>query len=219
MTSDTKRNSKGPVVCFIDDDEAELQRFEASMGSEFVCITGQGYEDCKRQLDAKKLKPKLWVVDLFFPSPGHTNTDEELATMNDRYAELEAKVQQFRAFLSEIRQGPEGGIELLRTCLRNHPVPVMMFTRKGMLDDAIRCLDEGAMAVLKKPMPAAWPTDPYEQKRSLDKAIFDRRPYLSDKFHEAISANNFWAKHKTIASFLVGAIISGLIQGVVRLFF
>src|ERR1700674_596181 len=75
------------VVCFIDDDPAELRRFEMAMKSEdttsprFTCVTATTYEDCKNKLNRENLAPDLWVLDLFFPSPGVVNSREQLEQM------------------------------------------------------------------------------------------------------------------------------------------
>ncbi len=218
MTND-KVKSRKPIVCFIDDDKNELERFQAAMEQDFICIIGDGYSDIIQQLQERKLKPDLWVLDLFFPIGGHVNTSEELSEMNDRYAVLEKAVQDFRAFLKNIRQGPEGGIELLKTCLKNHKAPVVMFTRKGTLDDAIQCRDEGAISVLKKPMPGYWPDSEKEKKKMMDEAIIQNRAYLRDKFHTAISSNTFLNKHKLLIGLLGGALLSGLIGALFTLSF
>lgn len=205
---DTRR----PVVCFVDDDEAELRRFEAAMAGRFRIVTGTGYESCKRQLDAQGLEPGLWVLDLFFPASGQPNTPKELEVMADKYRELEQHVREFRLFLTNIGQGPEGGVELLQKCLRHHRVPVIMFTRKGTLDDALNCLDKGASAVLKKATPSTLTGDQEEKKRQLDEAMAAQANYLTDKFQEAIDANHWWKKHRGIIGFISGAILSGLIS-------
>ncbi len=223
MTNDAKQTHKPSVICFIDDDQDELQRFKAAMEegekAHFICITGEGYEDCKRQLDERKLKPDLWVLDMFFPVGGRVNTSEERVLMNDKYAELQARVQEFRTFLHNIGQSPDGGIELLKTCLKRDRSPVAMFTRKGTLDDAIRCIDEGAVAVLKKPMPSEWPENSAEKREKLDEAMLQNRPYLSDKFHQMILANRLWNKHKGKIGLVGGAGIAAGIRELISWIF
>lgn len=198
------------VICFIDDDPAETIRFEKSMADKFICVTGQSYEQCKEKLRRDRLKPDAWVLDLFFPSPGHTNNQAQLDEMAARYAQLERKAREFRAYLSSIGQGTEGGLSLLRRCKQDYRTPVIMFTRKGMLEDAIQCLDQGAVAVLKKPMPPVLDDNPANKSQQLDDAMASRADYLADHLMEAIRGNTFWAKHKAKVFFLAGAAVSAL---------
>src|SRR5579872_1642659 len=95
-------NRERNVVCFIDDDAAELGRFDKAMGARFTCVTATTYEKCKERLKREKLKPDLWVLDLFFPSAGHSNSAAELEQMADKYAELELRMREFRGFLASI---------------------------------------------------------------------------------------------------------------------
>ena len=66
--------SKAPVVCFIDDDSNEISRFVSAFGREFDCVTGTSLDACLRSLKEKKLKPDLWILDLYFPEQGVVNT-------------------------------------------------------------------------------------------------------------------------------------------------
>lgn len=201
------------VICFIDDDPAETNRFEKSMSAKFTCVTGQSYEQCRETLRRERLKPDAWVLDLFFPTPGHTNSQSQLDEMANRYAQLEQRVREFRAYLSSIGQGPEGGFGLLRRCKQDYgSTPVIMFTRKGMLEDAIQCLDQGASAVLKKPMPPGLGSSPGSKVQQLDDAMSARADYLADHLVEAIRGNTFWVKHKAKFFFLVGAAVSASVN-------
>jgi hypothetical protein len=169
------------VVCFIDDDPAETNRFERAMSSKFTCVTGQSYEQCKDKLRRDRLKPDAWVLDLFFPSPGHTNSQAQLDEMANRYAQLEQRVREFRAYLSSIGQGTEGGLSLLRRCKQDYCAPVIMFTRKGMLEDAIQCLDQARLPSSRSRFLRCWveiqPTKPnssttlWPQERTILQAI------------------------------------------------
>ena len=202
------RAPRNRVVCFIDDDSTELVRFERAMKSHFTCITATTYEMCRTKLKRAKLKPDLWVLDLFFPSPGHTNSQHQLEEMTAKYAEIEQKVREFRAFLASIGQGTNGGVDLLKRCLHDFRAPVVMFTRKGTLDDAIRCFDLGATNVLKKPMPHELSGSYAEKIVQLDEAMMASADYLSDHLWSAMRTNGFWYKHKSIILFVLGAAIS-----------
>jgi CheY-like chemotaxis protein len=62
------------TICFVDDDRAELSRFEKAMSGFFTCITATTYSECIEKLQKLKLNPDLWVLDLFFPDQGTTNS-------------------------------------------------------------------------------------------------------------------------------------------------
>ncbi len=147
------------TVCFIDDDPAELSRFKNAMQNHYEVIAGVSYKECQDQLGERKLeKPELWVLDLFFPKDGVTNTPEQRSEMNQKYHKLSEDIRRFRSFLERIGQGPSGGLELFDKCKKDRR-PVVFLTRKGTLEDATQCIDKGAERVLKKPMPSQWPTE------------------------------------------------------------
>ena len=201
-----------PVLCFIDDDEDELHRFENAMQSHFTCVTATTLDDCGHKLSESGRKPDLWVLDLYFPAPGISTSRAQIEEMGAKYADLEQRLRDFRSYLASIGQGADGGLDLLRKCPLHARAPVVMFTRKGTLDDAIRCLDAGATAVLKKPMPSALKGSTAEKKAQLDRALVDRTPYLAEQFRHAIRANTFWHKHKGVILFLCGAAVSAAVN-------
>jgi DNA-binding response OmpR family regulator len=139
------------VLCFIDDDPEELRRFEEAMKKfEYECVTATSYAEIQQKLNEQKISPDLWVLDLYFPSQGSTNSPQQRAEMVERYAELEHKTREFRAYLEIVHQGASSGVKRLQRCRHDYNVPVVMFTRKGNLEDAIQCFEAGAAAVLKK---------------------------------------------------------------------
>ena len=204
-----------PTICFIDDDRDEIARFEKAIGARFDCVTGTGFDECKQKLKERGVKSNLWVLDLYFPKSGVTNTQEQRAQMVCEYAKLEEQVQQFRAFLERIGQGPKGGLELLSKCQQASRAPVVMLTRKGMLDDAIECIDAGAKRVLKKPMPAEFGGTNDERREQLDEAMRERSQYLIDRFADTIAAASFWYRHRgwvgLAAGLVAGEVISRLV--------
>jgi len=196
---------RNKTLCFIDDDPQELSRFNRAMKNHYEVISGLNYKECKDKLKKKNLKkPDLWVLDLFFPRHGETNTSEELFEMNQRYHQLSESIKNFRSYLVEIGQGPDGGLELLEKCKRSG-VPVVFLTRKGTIDDAIQCKDNGAERVLKKPMPSNWPTESDKVKKALDQAMLDGSPKLIDYFEGIISKNSRWNKYKHYYLFFIGS--------------
>ena len=204
------------VICFVDDDVAELERFtKALTPHNFTCITGQTYTECLQNLRTHNFKPDLWILDLYFPS-GRPSTEGEKLVMGERYAQLEEKIREFRAYLATIGQTTEAGMELLKRCLSaRRRVPVVMFTRKGMLDDAIRCYETGATAVLKKPMPDKMSGTEAEKRTLLDNALSDEAKILADKFEKFIKENSFWNKHRATTSFFLGVLVTALLESTI----
>jgi len=205
------------TIAFVDDDERELARFERALSPYFNIVTGFGYEQCIEKLKREDIKaPDLWVLDLYFPKDGVTNTTEQRDEMNCRFQKLEASTREFKSFLESIGQGAEGGIELLQKCKANN-APVIFLTRKGTLDDAIKCFDKGAKMVLKKPGPASIAAGPGDLNDSYDKAINDSAHYLNDKFAHVISKNSHWQKQRHIYMFFLGILVSVIIKEVLGL--
>jgi len=79
------------TIAFVDDDERELARFKVALGSYFHVVTGSGYGQCVDKLKKEgKNKPDLWVLDLYFPKDGVTNTSAQRDEMNAKYQEDKA---------------------------------------------------------------------------------------------------------------------------------
>lgn len=204
--------SSKKVVCFIDDDEAEINRFESAFKNDYICIGAQSFSDCCEKLKKQNLKPSLFVLDLFFSADGMENTKEQLFEMNNKYAQLQEDTEKFKMYLAEIKQGKDGGIHMLKLCQDNFNAPVIMLTRKGTLEDAVECIDKGAKAVYKKPMPREWPLDIDEQKKAMDKAMLESRILFVDKFNYFIKENTFVKRYKSVISFVLGVIIGYFIE-------
>jgi len=207
------------VVCFIDDDPNELTRFEEAMREHFTCVTSTSYEGCLKKLRDKGLRSHLWVLDLYFPVEGNVaSTPRERDEMVESYARLDKEVRNFRAYLTGIGQGPEGGLALLEKCKQNN-VPVVMFTRKGMLDDAINCIDGGAKRVLKKPTPSEVGRTPKARKDALDAAMREQAAPIADRLTTVIQSNSFWRKHRGLIGFVDGIILTALLETAIRYLF
>jgi CheY-like chemotaxis protein len=195
------------VLCFIDDDPEELRRFEEAMKKfEYTCVTATSYSEIQQKLKEQKLSPDLWVLDLYFASQGSTNSPQQRAEMVERYAELEHKTREFRAYLETVHQGASGGIKRLQRCRDDYHVPVVMFTRKGNLEDAIQCFKAGAAAVLKKAMPPALEGDAAAKIAQLDQAMMDDADHLKNHFVDNIKLGTFWYRHQRWIMLLIGAL-------------
>jgi len=197
------------TVCFVDDDPAALARFESAFGEDFRVVTAGTYTDAITKLKAAGLRsPHLWVLDLYFPVSGRTNTPEELHDMSARFEAFDRARQDFVTYLCSIGQGREGGLELLARCRKNHRRPAVMLTRKGTIDDAIACFSAGAAEVLKKPMPRALPGDKDARAKALDDALIQGKADLVDRFEAQIARNTHWVKYRgqylAVATFFLG---------------
>jgi CheY-like chemotaxis protein len=200
------------VLCFIDDDPEELRRFEEAMKKfEYTCVAATSYSEIQRKLEEQKLSPDLWVLDLYFPSQGSTNSPQQRAEVVERYADLEHKTHEFRAYLETVHQGASGGIKRLQRCRHGYDVPVVMFTRKGNLEDAIQCFEAGAAAVLKKAMPPALEGDAPAKIAQLDKAMIDDADHLKNYFVDNIKRGTFWYRHENWINRLIGALVGALV--------
>ena len=193
------RTRRKRVVCFVDDDPNELRRFARALDPHYDVVTGTSYAACQHELARRRLvKPDLWVLDLFFPREENApNSPAELTAMNAKYLRLHQATAEFREFLDKIGQGVAGGLALIDKCKRAD-APVVMLTRKGTLEDAIVCLERGADAVLRKPMPVGGQhdDDPETIRQALDAATLDSAPQLIERLDKAIQAHTHWARNR-----------------------
>ena len=177
---------------------------------EYTCVTATSYSEIQRKLKEQKLSPDLWVLDLYSASQGSTNSPQQRAEMVERYAELEHKTHEFRAYLETVHQGASGGIKQLQRCRDDYHVPVVMFTRKGNLEDAIECFEAGAAAVLKKAMPPALEGDAAAKIAQLDKAMMDDADHLKNYFVDNIKLGTFWYRHEKWINRVISALVGAL---------
>jgi len=189
-----------PVLCFVDDDVNELERFAEAFGNRFHVITGESAEACFKQLRRERRRCDLWVLDLYFPKAGVENTAEQRQEMNRRFAGVAAAHREFDAFLQTLGQGPAGGLSLMkRIGKRNAKAPVMFLTRKGTLADSVACRDAGAVDVTFKPMPASGEAT----VKALDRAMSDAAEELGERFLRIIRQSRR-LNPTTIGAFVVG---------------
>jgi CheY-like chemotaxis protein len=201
---------KKEIICFVDDNDNELHRFEEEMQNYYTVIIGGTRKECIDKLKGKK--PKLWVLDLYFPEKGSTTTPDQRKKMAKKFSELERQAHKFRLYLKKIRQTTDQSWDYLEECKKDN-VPVVFLTRKGNLNDANRCFKKGAKKVLQKPMGQ---NSDYS-KESFDKAFnktFAKN--LAEEFNEVISNHRWWNRHKNkiypIVTLIWGAILSIIIK-------
>ncbi len=154
-------------ICFIDDDEKfELPLFCDVFGEDFDIVAATDYDELKSQIDSRKgWTPDLFVLDLYFPS-GPANQDaiealkaEPLSLENDK-AEIRATYinyrrarERFGSILNAWNQSSEGGLRLAEKVTADYPkVPIIFYSRKATLEEAIRCMTaKNVWWVEKKP--------------------------------------------------------------------
>jgi CheY-like chemotaxis protein len=205
------RGDNRKTICFVDDDRAEVARFEKVFGQEFNVIAETTYTDAVEKLTrAGRRRPHLWVLDLYFPIDGSGSSPHDRLEMLSRFDALDRAKRDFLAYIASIGQGRDGGLALLERCTQERKAPVVMFTRKGTIDDAIACHSAGADEVLKKPMPSRLPDDDSAKARALDDALMEAEEQISDRFRDLIARNTHWVKHRAryaaVATFVLGLI-------------
>jgi len=154
-------------VCFIDDDkEFEIPLFRDVFADVFDIVSATSYAELKSHVASRKdWQPDLFVLDLYFPSgPPDQDATEALRTKaltveNDNAQIRPAYRNHLKArdrlqrVLDAHKQGPAGGLELAKKVASDYPeVPIVFYSRKAAIEDAIRCLAaENVWAVERKP--------------------------------------------------------------------
>lgn len=154
-------------ICFVDDDEQfEIPLFQRVFGQFFDIIAAADYADLKSQIDGREgWAPDLFVLDLYFPSgPASRQAVEALKaeplSLEDDKAEIRAAyanhvraAERLRSVLDAWKQGPDGGLALAAQVAADYPtVPIVFYSRKATLEDAIRCMAAKNVSwVVRKP--------------------------------------------------------------------
>jgi len=201
-----------PTICIVDDDPAELARFAKAFGEDFKVIPATTYTEAISKLkQTGRRSPHLWVLDLYFPRQGMINTADQMLEISARFEIFDRARREFVGYLHSIDQDREGGLALLARCKQDHHAPVVMFTRKGTIDDALTCLSAGAAEVLRKPMPHELPEKKEDRVSALDNALIRAKGDLVDRFTTQIAKNTHWVKNRArylaIATFLLGLLL------------
>ena len=142
-------------ICFIDDDEKfEIPLFCDVFGEDFDIVTATGYAELKSQLDSRKdWMPELFVLDLYFSSgPANQKAIEELKSEPLSLENVKAQIraayrnylragERLHSILKAWNQNAYGGLKLAETVSADYPkVPVVFYSRKATLREAIRCM-------------------------------------------------------------------------------
>ncbi len=170
------------AVCFIDDDPAELRRFQECLGEYFVIGAGTTREAALEDLRSQgRGHPDLFVLDMYFPEAG-ANTDSELAELQAAWDEVVRAQTALQAVLAKLGQSSRGGQELAK---RVHG-PYVFFTRKATLEEGMRALQQGARTVIKKPDPTERERQGRSRAEAYDQALRNRAREIAAEITRAI---------------------------------
>ena len=181
------------VVCFVDDDPAEVQAFADVFGDDFTVIADSDPQAVLGQLEERRLRANLFVLDLYF-AKGKGSSEEERNRMVALKAEVDRAQRKLTDFLGSIGQSREGGLEIMRYIRENYPTtPVVFYTRKGTLSDGVACLDAGADGICPKAAPANF--DPSgDRLAQILQATREHQDVLARRFRGTASTSNFIRK-------------------------
>jgi DNA-binding response OmpR family regulator len=187
------------AICFVDDDPREVERFERYLGKYFRIGAGQSPAEARAKLGGRK--PRLWVLDLYFPK-GAPPAREQLERLHGARREFLDAEARFRNVLAGLGQGREGGLDMARDLQTRGQAGIAFFTRKGTLEDAIVAYEDiGAFAVIKKPDPN--PEDrtgdagDIDLNDAYDRALARSAELIAGRIRRAIRHSTWWGKHKT----------------------
>ena len=142
--------SNQPIICFIDDDKAEVEAFKSVFSDDFTIIANTTPQGVLSELKSLKLKANLFVLDLYF-SDGPASSSEECNRMIELKSKVDVAQKKLSDYLSTIRQSRDGGLEIMKYIRDNYPAtPIVFYTRKGTLADAVVCIDNGADGIFPK---------------------------------------------------------------------
>jgi DNA-binding NtrC family response regulator len=155
-------------AAFIDDDaDFEIPLFEEAFSGYFNITSASNYDDFIKIIESKKEHViDLFVLDLYFPDPQKlTDTDSmkkfkgepirlkpDGANIRKAYNNNKLAEKRYTDMLSAYNQSIQGGLDLMyKIRERFGDVPVIFYSRKATIKDALYCLRAGAMEVIKKP--------------------------------------------------------------------
>jgi len=193
--------SRSKVVCFVDDDPDEVYAFKDAFGDDFTVIAGTTPQPVLAELEKRSLRANLFVLDLYF-AEGRASSENDRNQMVQLKAEVDRSQKILTDFLAGIGQSRDGGLEIMRYIRENYPTtPVVFFTRKGTLADAVACMDAGADGILPKAMPKDF--DPNGNRRDqFTKAARDHHDALATSLFCKASTSNVLKKLIRICKFI-----------------
>ena len=192
---------KRKVVCFVDDDPSELEAFDRVFGGDFSLVVGTTSTAVLEELSKKELKPNLFVLDLYF-SEGPASSDSERDRMVQLKNEVDQAQKRLSDYLTTIRQSRNGGIAIMERIRRDYPAtPIVFYTRKGTLDDAVVCMDKGADEVLPKAAPTSFNPD-LDRLSQIQQAAQEHHDTLVERFSRMASSPSLFKKVIRLGKFI-----------------
>lgn len=191
------------TICFVDDQKDELQRFRHNLGEFFVIGAGRTVDEALDDLEQHQhiKKPDLFVLDMYFPIEQDSSGRAERDLHSARRRFLVA-LKEYRDTLARFDQTADGGfrnLDSVRTRYKPLHKPVVFFTRKGTLDDAIKAYDE-SVPLVKKPDPdlsaATLARDEEDLKGLYDAAFREKATYVASEFRRIIRAASWWVRYR-----------------------
>ena len=189
------------VVCFIDDDPAEVQAFKDVFGEDFKVITSTTPRPVLTELRQRNLRANLFVLDLYF-AEGRASSEQERDRMVALKSEVDRSQKALSDYLGTVGHSCDGGLQIMQYLRENYPTtPVVFFTRKGTLADAVACVDAGADGVFPKAMPEQF--DPRRERLvQITEAARDHHDALARHFFCKASTPNIFKKLLRVAKFI-----------------
>ena len=208
-------SSRKSVVCFVDDNPHEIKRFRKYLKKYFVIGSGTSISDALKDLNKQGYKkPDLFILDLYFPD-GPRHTEEEIMELcRAREALLDAEGE-FVMHMAKLRLSSHGGLKLasdLRERWGAHPF--IYFTRKGTLEESVRCLKQGALKVIKKPDPNKREKECETVRKAYDLAFKNNAGKIAFEIEDAIRTSSWWWRNKSAVGGFVLGVMSSLVASV-----
>jgi DNA-binding NtrC family response regulator len=154
-------------ICFVDDDEEfEIPLFCNIFGDNFDIIAASNYTELQSRINNRKnWNPNLFILDLYFPSGladqkaikalkakplSVKNDNAEIRTAYTNHLKIKERLSEI---LNAWKQNINGGLLLAEKVVADYPnVPIVFYSRKATLEDAVRCMTmKNVWSVEKKP--------------------------------------------------------------------
>jgi len=193
--------SNKPVICFIDDDQAEVDAFKSVFSNDFTVIANKTPQSVLSELKSLKLKANLFVLDLYF-SDGPASLPDECNRMIELKSKVDGAQKELSDYLSTIRQSRNGGLEIMKYIRDNYPTtPIVFYTRKGTLADAVVCIDSGADGIFPKASMGKFDHS-IARVTQIERAARSHHDTLATRFFCKASTSNLFKKLIKVSQFV-----------------
>jgi len=192
---------EGKIICFVDDDPAEVQAFKNVFSNDFTVIADTTPQKVLEDLKKRRLRASLFVLDLYF-AEGKASSEEQRNKMIHLKQEVDRAQKTLSDFLGTIGQSRDGGLRIMRYLRENYPTtPVVFFTRKGTLSDAVACMDAGADGILPKGAPEQF--DPKgDRLAQIEQGAREHHDALATQFFCKAATRNIFKKLIRVVKFI-----------------